>query len=49
MQEIFNHLLGADRSSNESNQVVDLDLPQITLISPFQATGSQKQYDWQIK
>ena len=25
--EIFNHLLGADRSSNESSQVADSDLP----------------------
>ena len=26
--EIFSHLLGADRYSRESNQVVDSDLPQ---------------------
>ena len=28
ISETFNHLLGADRSSSESNQVIDSDLPQ---------------------
>ena len=28
IQEIFNYPLGADKSSTESNQVVDSDLPQ---------------------
>ena len=47
--EIFIHLLETSRSSYESNQVVDSDLPlgHTHLIIP--ATGSPEQNVWQIK
>ena len=47
--EIFNNLLGTDRSSNESDSMGDLDHPQSHIHLIFQVTSLQEQCVWQIR